>query len=258
MSFEVVASSRIEERQIAPWRYTVQTGLQLGLLGIFVAVVGILGMFNKRPIIVGELTLGYATLGLTFFLAGILVARRRLFPTARQTLLASLTAGAIAAAVFALLPIVMSFVNLRSIFVSLDNNIYKMLTFGFSPAIGIALLLCLGAISGFLGALLMVLPDPVRGPIAGGLTAAGVAGLFQELIRPILANSRTTKPIHDLLYTWTGMTLRGAIIIFLLVAAGIVLWRMSRERVLSNFNRISPAGQYRIRWGFIAAAIVLA
>ena len=258
MSFEVVASSRIEERQIAPWRYTLQTGAQFGLLGIFLTVVGILGMFNKRPIIVGELTLGYATLGLAFLLAGVLVARRRVFPTPTQTVAAGLTAGAIGAVVFALLPTAMSFISLRSVFVSLDNNIYKMLTFGFSPPIGIGLLLCLGAILGLIGALLMELPEPVRRPIAGGLIAAGLAGLFQELIRPILANSATTKPIHDLLYTWTGMTLRGAIVIFLLVAAGIVLWRMSRERILSDFHLLAPMTQYRIRWGFIAAAIVLA
>jgi branched-chain amino acid transport system permease protein len=258
MSFEVVASSRIEERQIAPWRYTLQTGAQFGLLGIFLTVVGILGMFNKRPIIVGELTLGYATLGLVFLLAGVLVARRRVFPTPAQTIVAGLAAGAIGAVVFALLPTVMSFISLRSVFVSLDNNIYKMLTFGFSPLIGIGLLLCLGALLGFIGALLMELPEPVRRPIIGGLVAAGLAGLFQELIRPILANSATTKPIHDLLYTWTGMTLRGAIVIFLLVAAGIVLWRMSRERILSNFDRLTPITRYRVRWGFIAAAIILA
>jgi branched-chain amino acid transport system permease protein len=258
MSFEVVASSRIEERQIAPWRYTLQTGAQFGLLGIFLTVVGILGMFNKRPIIVGELTLGYATLGLVFLLAGVLVARRRVFPTPAQTIVAGLAAGAIGAVVFALLPTVMSFISLRSVFVSLDNNIYKMLTFGFSPPIGIGLLLCLGALLGFIGALLMELPEPVRRPIIGGLVAAGLAGLFQELIRPILANSATTKPIHDLLYTWTGMTLRGAIVIFLLVAAGIVLWRMSRERILSNFDRLTPITRYRVRWGFIAAAIILA
>jgi branched-chain amino acid transport system permease protein len=258
MSFEVVASSRIEERQIAPWRYTLQTGAQFGLLGIFLTVVGILGMFNKRPIIVGELTLGYATLGLAFLLAGVLVARRRVFPTPTQIIAAGLAAGAIGAVVFALLPTVMSFISLRSVFVSLDNNIYKMLTFGFSPPIGIGLLLCLGAILGLIGALLMELPEPVRRPIAGGLIAAGLAGLFQELIRPILANSATTKPIHDLLYTWTGMTLRGAIVIFLLVAAGIVLWRMSRERILSNFDRLTPITRYRVRWGFIAAAIILA
>jgi branched-chain amino acid transport system permease protein len=258
MSFEVVASSRIEERRIAPWRYTLQTGAQFGLLGIFLTVVGILGMFNKRPIIVGELTLGYATLGLVFLLAGVLVARRRVFPTPTQTLVAGLAAGAVGAVVFALLPTVMSFISLRSVFVSLDNNIYKMLTFGFSPPIGIGLLLCLGALLGFIGALLMELPEPLRRPIIGGLIAAGLAGLFQELIRPILANSATTKPIHDLLYTWTGMTLRGAIIIFVLVAAGIVLWRMSREKILSDFHLLTPVTQYRIRWGFIAAAIVLA
>jgi branched-chain amino acid transport system permease protein len=258
MSFEVVASSRIEERQIAPWRHALQTGMQFGLLGIFLTVVGILGMFNKRPIIVGELTLGYATLGLIFLLAGVLVARRRLFATPTQTIVAGLAAGAVGAVVFALLPTVMSFINLRSVFVSLDNNIYKMLTFGFSPPIGIGLLLCLGAILGFLGALLMELPESLRRPIAGGLIAAGLAGLFQELIRPILANSTTTKPIHDLLYTWTGMTLRGAIIIFMLVAAGIVLWSMNRKRILSSFNLLTPIAQYRIRWGFIAAAIVLA
>jgi branched-chain amino acid transport system permease protein len=258
MSFEVVASSRIEERRIAPWRYTLQTGAQFGLLGIFLTVVGILGMFNKRPIIVGELTLGYATLGLVFLLAGVLVARRRVFPTPTQTLVAGLAAGAVGAVVFALLPTVMSFISLRSVFVSLDNNIYKMLTFGFSPPIGIGLLLCLGALLGFIGALLMELPEPLRRPIIGGLIAAGLAGLFQELIRPILANSATTKRIHDLLYTWTGMTLRGAIIIFVLVAAGIVLWRMSREKILSDFHLLTPVTQYRIRWGFIAAAIVLA
>ena len=258
MSFEVVASSRIEERHIAPWRYTLQTGAQVGLLGIFLTVVGILGMFNKRPIIVGELTLGYATLGLVFLLAGVLVARRRVFPTPAQTILAGLAAGAIGAAVFALLPTIMSFISLRSVFVSLDNNIYKMLTFGFSPPVGIGLLLCLGALLGFIGALLMELREPVRRPIIGGLIAAGLAGLFQELIRPILANSTMTKPIHDLLYTWTGMTLRGAIVIFMLVAAGIVLWRMSRERILSNFHRLTPVARYRVRWGFIAAAVVLA
>lgn len=258
MSFEVVASSRIEERQIAPWRYALQTGVQVGLLGIFLTVVGILGMFNKRPIIVGELTLGYATLGLIFLLAGILVAKRRLFPTPLQTVVAGLVAGAVGAAVFALLPTIMSFISLRSVFVSLDNNIYKMLTFGLSPPVGIGLLLCLGAILGLLGASLMELPESVRQPIAGGLIAAGVAGLFQELIRPILANSAVTKPIHDLLYTWTGMTMRGAIVIFILVTAGIVLWRMSRERILSNFDRLTPIARYRVRWGFIAAAIVLA
>jgi branched-chain amino acid transport system permease protein len=33
---------------------------------------------------------------------------------------------------------------------------------------------------------------------------------------------------------------------------------MSRERILSNFDRLTPITRYRVRWGFIAAAIILA
>jgi branched-chain amino acid transport system permease protein len=151
----------------------------------------------------------------------------------------------------------MSFMNLRIVFVSLDNLVYKMLTFGLYAPLGIAALVALGAALGFLGALLMELPARLGRPIAAGLIAAGLAGLFQELIRPILANSRTTKPIHDLLYTWTGLTLRGAIIIFALAAAGTVLWMLSRDKVRAQLSQVPTPQRQRIRWGFIAAALVL-
>ncbi|HEY7765148.1 MAG TPA: hypothetical protein VIB38_09185, partial [Aestuariivirgaceae bacterium] len=257
MSFEVIASSRVEKRQITPWRFVVQTGVQIGLLGIFLTVVGIFGMFNKRPVIVGYLTLGYAALGVIFLTAGLLAAWRRVFATNVHTLLGGAVAGAIAGAILALVPTVMSFMNLRTVFVSLDNLVFKMLTFGLYAPLGIAALIALGAALGLLGALLMELPERLGRPIAAGLTAAGLAGLFQELIRPILANSRTTKPIHDLLYTWTGLTLRGAIIIFALVAAGTLLWILSRERVRSQLSQVPAPQRHRIRWGFIAAALVL-
>ena len=73
MSFEVVASSRIEERKTTAWRHAVNTGLQMGGTGIALAMVGILSMFNERSIIVGVLTLAYATLGMLFVVAGLIV-----------------------------------------------------------------------------------------------------------------------------------------------------------------------------------------
>lgn len=258
MSFEVVASSRVEERRVTPWRFVLQIGAQIGVLGVFLTVVGILGMFNKRPVIVGYLTLGYAALGLTFLLAGILIARRRLFPAVPRALLAGAAGGALAGAILSLVPTVMSFVSLRSIFVSLDNLVYKMLIFGLSAPAGIAALIALAAGLGFLGALLMELPDRIRRPLAGGLIAAGLAGLFQELIRPILANSRASKPIHDLLYTWTGLTLRGAITIFAIAATAIILWMAFRDKVTTYANQVPLPQRQRIRWTFIAAALVLA
>ena len=257
MSFDVVASSRIEQRKTTPWRHAVATGLQLGAVGVFLGVVGILSMFNGRPIIVGLLTLGYGTLGVLFMSAGALVARRRLFGSSGAALVGGLAAGGLAAAVIALLPAVMSLVNLRSIFVALDPPLLQMLTFGFQPVVlGLGALLVLGVALGALGALLVNLPSAVRRPLVGGLVGAGLAGLFQELIRPILANSAVSKPLHDLLYTWTGLKLQGAVIIFAVTAVGVALRDRHREWLAAHFGP-AEAGPRRNRRLVVFAVIAL-
>jgi branched-chain amino acid transport system permease protein len=257
MAFEVVTSGRAERQRVAPVRNVIRAGLQIALAGVFVAVVGILGMFNNRPIIVGELTLGYATLGLLFLTTGILVATQRLYASAAHTLIAGLVAGTIASATFALLPVAMSLINLRSVFVALDAPLYKMLTFGLSPPVGIAVFVGLGTVLGFLGALLIELPRLYRRPLAGGLIAVGLAGLFQELLRPILYNSSVTKPVHDLLYGWYGLILQGAIIIFVVTAAGVVIWDRYHDGMTSRYGNLALDTQKRIRWSLILAAAVL-
>jgi branched-chain amino acid transport system permease protein len=259
MSFEVVASSRAEQRIVKPWRHVVDTGIQMGAVGVFLALVGILGMFNTRPIIVDLLTLGYATLALIYVTAGILVARRGLLTPPGAALLGGAAAGAIAGALVALVPALMLVANLRFIFVALDPPLLMMLTFGLKPAaIALPLHAALGAALGLAGALLIVLPAVIRRPLAGGLIAAGLGGLFQELVRPILANSPVSKPIHDLLYTWTGMTLRGASIIFAVTAVGVALWFAYRERLSARFDALPASTRRNIRWGYIGLACLLA
>jgi branched-chain amino acid transport system permease protein len=260
MSFDVVAASRLEERKrTPPWRQVVDAGLQMGGLGVALAFVGILSMFNKRPIIVGLLTLGYATLGLLFFIAGVLVGIRRPFATLSRMLVGGGAAGTIAAAMVALLPVVMSFVSLRSIFLALDKPLLDMLTFTVKPpGLGIFYLVALGALLGVLGTLMVVLPDRVRRPLSGGIIAVGLAGLFQELIRPILANSSVTKPVHDLIYTYTGLMLQGAAIIFCATVAAIVVRELTRERTEAAYARLRPETRRNIRWSYLAAAAILA
>ena len=65
-----------------------------------------------------------------------------------------------------------------------------MLTFS-RPTLaeGVTALLLLGGGMAAAGALLVELPGWLRRPLTGGLMASGMAGLFQELIRPMLANS---------------------------------------------------------------------
>ncbi|MGE0213409.1 MAG: branched-chain amino acid ABC transporter permease [Parvibaculaceae bacterium] len=259
MSFEVVASSRAEERTSNPWRHVVNTGLQFGAVGISLAFVGILGMFNTRPIIVGTLTLGYAVLALIFACAGILVAKRGLLLPVGPVLLGALVAGAIAGALVALVPALMLTANMRFIFVALDAPLLKMMTLNLVPMIlSLPALVIMGAVFAAIGAAVVMLPDRIGRPLEGGLIAAGLAGLFQELIRPILANSTFTRPIHNLLYTWTGMTLQGAIIIFVVVTAALFIWQLVRNRVTANYRALPDNTRRNIRWGYIAVACVLA
>jgi hypothetical protein len=241
MSFDVVAASRVEQRKITAGRHVLATGIQFGVAGAFLGIVGILSMFNNRPIIVGTLTLGYATLACIPLAAGILAARRELYPNALQRAAGGLAAGAIAVAIIALLPIVMSLVNLRTIFVALDQPLLKMLSFELNPVpAGIGCLLVFGIVLGGLGALLVMLPQRIRRPLVGGIIGAGIAGLFQELIQPILANSSVTKSLHDLLYTWSGLKLQGAVICSLSLrppsSSGIGTGRVSPRRSVASIR----------------------
>jgi branched-chain amino acid transport system permease protein len=258
MAFDVVASSRQEQARTTPWRHAVRTGLALGGVNVYIAVVGILMMFQGRAIVVNTLTLGYATLALTMFLAGLAVSRRGLFADPGRIVLGGMAAGLLAAALPAALAVAMSLVELRFIFVALNAQLLTMLTFHQQPALlGIVYLLVLGIAMGGLGALFVMIGDRVRRPLAGGIIVAGIAGILQELIRPILANSPVTKPLHDLLYTWTGLTLRGAIVISVVVALGILLWQLNRGRVETSLSTLTPSTRRHIRWGYIGAAALL-
>jgi branched-chain amino acid transport system permease protein len=258
MSFDVVASSRVETEDASPWKHTLQVGTQLGVTAFMLALVGILGMFNNRPIIVGVLTLAYATVGVTFAAAGIMVARRHLFTSPGQTVLAGAVAGLIAAAILSILPIVMSLINLRFIFVALDPALYKFLTFS-RPTLyeGVIAMLALGAALGAAGATLVLLPDWLRRPLTGGLVASGIAGLFQELIRPVLANSKASKPLHDLIYTYTGMKLQGAIIVFVVGALAAVLWAKFQPLAKARIKEMPAGSQRTLRAVAMAVAFLL-
>jgi branched-chain amino acid transport system permease protein len=261
MAFEIVAASRAEQAKTTPWRHAIRTGLALGTANLFMAAVGILMMFQNRPIIVDTLSLGYATLGITLFAAGLLVARRGLFGHRDPTIVAGVVAGALAAGLPALLAILMSLVDLRSVFVALNPQLFIMLTFGQQPALlGVVYLILLGAVLGGVGALFPFLADRIRRPLAGGLIAAGLAGILQELIRPILANSRVTKPLYDLLYTWSGLTLRGALIILVVVGLAVLLWDLNRRRIEMAFGGLEPGARRRLRlglWGGVALLLAL-
>lgn len=250
MAFDVVTSSfQVKEKKVSPLRRTVTTGLIFGVVYLYFAVVGILLMFDGRWIIADVLTLGQAVLILIGLGAGIQIARKTTARGLSAVVLQGLGAGVIAGAVLALLVVVMSLVKLRFMFVALSPPLFKMLTFGLSTPVAVALLIGLGAVLGVLGALLYITPRAARRPVMIGLVVTAFIGLFQELIQllPMMQSGGIMTAVFETLFTWDGLKLESALGIFAVVAAGVFIWGKSRQRALEPYKQLSPAGQRSVR-----------
>ncbi|HET7881877.1 MAG TPA: branched-chain amino acid ABC transporter permease [Acetobacteraceae bacterium] len=207
-------------------------GLAFGAGAVHIAAVGVLLAMHQRWIVIDVLTLGQAALLLIAGGAGAMAGRA----------LPGLVAGAAAGVPIAALTVIMSIVPLHSIFIALSSDLSNMLTFELGLAAGVAILVGGGAMAGLVGALLRNSPPIVRRAIFPGAIAVVVAGVFQELIQLMLQQYEgPVGDFRDFIYTWEGLSLQGAITIFLLAALcsevlGFV-WRMRAQRLATEDHR---------------------
>jgi len=223
-------------------------GLGFGAGAVHLAAVGVLLAMHQRWIIVDALTLGQAALLLLAGGAGAM-AQRQVFGA---------VAGAITAVPLAALLAVMSLVPLNSVFIALSHDLLDMLTLGLGPAAGVAILIGGGAIAGLGGALLRNSSPLVRRAVFPGTISIAVAGVFQELIQLMLQQYEgPVGDFRDFVYTWEGLSLQGAITIFVLAALfsevlGFV-WRMRAERNVGGDHR----RERMIRAGIALAILIV-
>lgn len=249
MAFAIVTASYREQDKVRPpLERTLLTGLTCGGVAVFFAVVGILELFDKRWIIADELTLGQTVLLIVGLSSGIYVAFRTTARTLPAIIAQGLGAGAIAGACVALLVVVMSYVQLRFIFVALSPALLKILSLDLGTWGGCAALVGGGAALGLLGALLYVTPRTLRQPIVVGLSAAGFVGLFQELIQLMMQHEGMVSRVRELLFNWDGLEPQAAAGIAVGFATINFLWRMNRERMRAHFHAL-PATQQKAARG---------
>jgi branched-chain amino acid transport system permease protein len=235
MSAGAVSHGAVHKHRRPPLQRAVLTGVILGLVGVYLASVGILLMIHGRAIIVDILTLGQAALLAIALGAGAFVARSERTMPKLQVLLHSALAGVIASGVLALLVLAIGALDLRSIFIALSPPLVDMLTFEFdSLPEGLAVLIVGGALLSALGALLSMAPRVVQKPVIAGFAAVTFFGVFQELIQIMMQFGDFIGAIREAIYTWEGLTLEGAIVIFVIAAAGSLLWTRFRARTAAT------------------------
>ncbi len=242
----------------SPWRPAIRTGLLGALVSVYLCVVGIVPIFNQRPLVAGGMlgmsgpliSLGQTALLLTFLGAGFLAARRA--PSGRrQAVAAGVIAGTISGVALSALVLIGNAIEIRNVLLNASPALYNLLTFNNGVA-GFWLPIVFGAGIGGLAAGLSLLGPKLQRSLFVGLLSVVVLGLFAGLVRtPML-----TSPLADLgrlLFAEEGLTVFGAV---LFVALAVGLHQLQRTYRIDRRIALMPAD--RRRTVLAPAVIVLA
>jgi branched-chain amino acid transport system permease protein len=242
--------SRSRAPLMAHWQSTAKTGLMGGMVLILVCLVGLVEASHRRAIIPGVVSMGH-TIVLLLLVAFAQMAVQRLVkeqseaPSRSQMVVTGAMASLLVAAALVLLVLVGQVVNLRWVFANASPALYDVLTLGLSVGGGAAVLLGLGVAVGALMGLVLSLSGPIRRAVLIGL------GLIP-----------TVAILNSALFAGRGVSLLGAIVVFVVGAGASYLWSTSQGRVEAIKEQINstPRGRTameRGRWAVPAVLILM-
>jgi branched-chain amino acid transport system permease protein len=218
------------------WRPVIRVGLIGAVVAVYVCLVGIVPIFDERPLIAGVISLGQTAIVLTGLGAGYLAARR-MSGTPVETIAAGALAGLISLGMLSLLVLLGSAVDLRAVALHASPALYDVLTFrmgvvgAWAPAV-------VGAALGALAAGTLLLPRYLRMGIFIGLASLVVLGLFAGLVRTPLLNGPFAGFARTI-FAPEGLTLVGAGLTVVTVTAAYILKR--RYQFGRQISELSPA-----------------
>jgi branched-chain amino acid transport system permease protein len=233
------------------WRRTVQIGLIGGAVAIYLCLVGIIPVFDTRPLIAGVISLGEAVLIGALAVPGAVAARSA--QSAREAVLKGGVAGLMTGFALSFLVVFGQAVNLRGMFLHASPELYSMLTLGMGTA-GAWIPTVAGGVFGVAAGAFDRLPSRLRSPIVRGLLAVIIVGLFSGLLRTSLASAGLGQ-LGRILFAAEGLTVFGAVFIFVVVVVGRIL--RQRVNVGGRVAALPEAQRARLRIPAIIAAVIL-
>jgi branched-chain amino acid transport system permease protein len=237
---------------------SVRTGLILGVVAVFVALMGIVVDFNELEVIGGVIGLGHTILLLIGVATGYVTVRgeeRRSYPEAG---LVGAIAGLLMGGVLALLVLLIHNVNLRPVFVNATELLIAALTFNQGLGLGIVLLLVVGLVLGIVGGILHRLPPRVRAPILTGLIVVLLCGVLQEMFLAILRNFALPEGFIGFFYFRKGLTPLGAASLFILTVIISAARPYLGPAIRRFYDRLNPAGKAVVGAAVLLAVAILA
>lgn len=235
----------------------IKFGLIGGLVAILICLVGMVEEFDKRDIIAGVITMGQTTLLIVILLCGYFTAARS--GGGWRALLSGAITGLINAFMLAILVVLIdTFPNMRQVFVNASPQLVNILTFDMGIPQGLYYLLGFGIVIGLFAGIIAILPSTFRRAVIMGLTWVALLGLLQELIQVALSNFPEVSDALEWMFgkgMEKGLSIAGAIVVFIAVAAGSIIWSTQGPGVKQRYNAIPVGRRKPMRYLFIGLAI---
>jgi len=242
------------------WEHGVKTGIIGGVAVLVIALVGMVESFHRRDIIAEVITMGQVLLLIGGVFIGYIAAKRTgsdesLAPGLNAVIGSSVTGGFLA-----FLVIVGRLINLRAVLVNASPMLYKLLTLGHKGVAGIFIILLIGMGCGVFAAALFYLPRLTRRVIILSLSSMIIAGVLQDLIRPVIAAWGPVAVVSEWLFTGNGLTVSGSISIVILIAVVMTAWALKGQDIKSGYGNLSGGSQRGIKISafFMLAVVLLA
>jgi branched-chain amino acid transport system permease protein len=228
-------------------KQAIKIGLIGGVVEVLLALIGMIEAFSQRDIVSHIISMGHTLLLVVVLFMAYLAAKKTPQNKPLWALMDAFTSGLIVGGILALLVIVGGLINLRKVFINASPLLYKLLTFDQGIKSGVFLLLGAGALSGLLAGLLYLAPSLLRRTLILSLGSVVGAGVLQDLLRPTFALWGPIAVINELLFTANGLTLHGAIGLFVLIAAFSYFWAQKGNAIRDDLKHLSPTSQRMLR-----------
>ncbi len=242
-------------------RKVVRSGLIGGAILLLIVGVGMFQIFNGRKMIDPYFSAGYAAVLWVPLLFGFRASVRPILegvdnpPPGMHNVMAGLATGGISGGVLALLLLLASTVDIRSVFINISPSLIDLLSYGGSPASGAAIIVVGGAVLGALGGAIHLIHDRAR-MILLTVTITIIGLNFLELVVGDILRAAGLRQVDRWIYAPSrGVTPMAAVVI----SAIAVAIRLATHGRTSGFRGRYEAltDSSRRRWMFIAGMVAL-
>jgi branched-chain amino acid transport system permease protein len=249
-----------------PWAHALRIGLIGGVSAVLMALIGMIEAFAKRSIIAGVIDLGTLLILGSAFLSGLFAARAASQSAARTGTpvgsAAMVGQGALAGLVTGLLlALLAAFINavpeIRDMFINATRGLVQLLTFGMGVPAGAVLLVALSAIVGALAGLFLLIPVKIRRSLAAATMTVILVGLMQDLLKVTFQNWPLSKPVSSFLFASNGLTIPGAVALFVLAFAISWAWNTRGAQARARIESLPLAQRRSLNWGLLFVTVIV-